>query len=59
MFPKNLQEHTIKETLKRAVDSNPKFSSMIKHDLKLIIDASKSEADLVRNVMAYLFGSQL
>lgn len=54
MNEREIQEHAIKEALKKVVDNNPNYPWKMKEDLKKIIDANSSFEEIFKAVLFYL-----
>ena len=49
----NIHENEFIEMLKKLVDDSPNYTKQIKHDLKVIINTSKTPEDLCETVLLY------
>lgn len=53
MNQEKMNEHIVKETLKRIVDNSPNYTDRIKQDLKNIIDTGKSPEEILEATFIY------
>lgn len=56
MDQEKMNEHIIKETLKRIVDNSPNYNDNVKRDIKAIIDMGKSPEEILEAVLSYFAG---